>query len=51
MSPATEPLDVAGILWVAAIDLLPISERIAWVKRMEQRVADINAARAVGDPE
>lgn len=40
------PLDTAGVLWVAALDRVPIEERVAWVKAMEQRVAEINAKRA-----
>ena len=46
------PLDTAGVLWVAAIDLLPIKERIAWVAKVEKQVAEINAYRATydGDP-
>lgn len=46
------PLDTAGILWLAAIDRVPILERIEWVAMMEKRVAEINARRATydGDP-
>jgi hypothetical protein len=46
------PLDMAGVLWVAAIDRVPIEDRVEWVRTMEARVAEINAARAVydGDP-
>lgn len=41
------PLDIAGVLWVAALDRVPIEERVAWVKAMQERVAEINAKRAV----
>jgi hypothetical protein len=41
------PLDTRGVLWVAAIDRLPISERTEWVERMFQQVENLNAERAV----
>lgn len=46
------PLDTAGVLWVAAIDLLPIEKRISWVEKLEKRVAHLNELRAnyTGDP-
>jgi hypothetical protein len=40
------PLDTAGVLWVAALDRVPIEERVQWVKTMQKRVAEINAKRA-----
>ena len=40
------PLDTAGILWVAALDRVPVRERVEWVAEMERRVAEINAMRA-----
>lgn len=42
----SDPLDTAGILWVAALDRVPIEERVAWVEAMQERVAEINAKRA-----
>lgn len=46
------PLDIEGALWVAALDRVPIEERIEWVAKIMARVDEINAARAVydGDP-
>jgi hypothetical protein len=43
------PLDTEGILWVAAIDLLPIEKRIEWVKTMTERVAYLNTMRGAND--
>ena len=43
--PAASDLDAEGVLWVAAVDRVPIQERIEWVARMKQQVAEINAAR------
>lgn len=40
-----DELDTEGVLWVAAIDRVPIAERIAWVKEMLARVEQINAMR------
>lgn len=40
------PLDAEGVLWVAALDRVPIEERIAWVKKMLKQVEEINAGRA-----
>lgn len=40
------PLDTKAILWVAAMDRVPIEERVEWVKKMAARVAEINAVRA-----
>jgi len=42
---ARPPLDAEGVLWVAALDRVPIEERVEWVKTMAARVAEINAAR------
>lgn len=42
---ALPPLDTDGVLWVAAIDRVPIEERVAWVKDMAERVAQINTKR------
>lgn len=44
-SKGLPPLDTAGILWVAALDRVPIRERVAWVSLMQERVAEINALR------
>lgn len=43
--PGLKPLDTAGVLWVAAIDRVPIAERIEWVKKIEAQVESINAER------
>lgn len=40
------PLDTEAILWVAALDRLPIEERIEWVATMLKRIDAIDAARA-----
>lgn len=40
------PLDAEGVLWVAAIDRVPIEERVEWVKTLLARVEEINAKRA-----
>jgi hypothetical protein len=37
--------DLLEALWVAALDRVPIEERIEWVKSMTARVAAINAKR------
>ena len=39
-------LDTEGVLWVAAIDRVPIEDRIEWVRVMKGRIAAINAERA-----
>lgn len=44
--PALPPLDAEGVLWVAAIELVPIEGRIEWVKTTLGRVNEINQARA-----
>jgi hypothetical protein len=38
-------LDAEGVLWVAALDRVPIEERVEWVKEMVVRVEQINAMR------
>ena len=35
------PLDVEGALWVAAINRVPIEERIEWVAAMVARVDEV----------
>jgi hypothetical protein len=45
VAPSTA-LDNAGILWVAALDRVPIEERIEWVETVLARVDEINAQRA-----
>lgn len=42
------PLDVRGVLWVAAIDRVPIEERIEWVEKLASQVEHINAVRLAG---
>jgi hypothetical protein len=39
------PLDTEAVLWVAALDRVPIEERIEWVAEMKRRVGEINAER------
>lgn len=39
------PLDAEGVLWVAALDRVPIEDRIGWVKEMLNRVEQINTLR------
>jgi len=43
---ALPPLDDEGVLWVAAIDRVPIEDQIEWVKEMLGRVEHINEMRA-----
>lgn len=40
------PLDTEGVLWVAALDRVPIEERVEWVKTLAARVEEINSERA-----
>lgn len=42
------PLDTEGVLWVAALDRVPIEERIEWVRKQTEHVARINQERAAG---
>lgn len=46
---AHKPLTTQGVLWVAAIDRVPVDERIEWVAAMTERVEQINAKRARGE--
>lgn len=39
------PLNSEAVLWVAALDLLPIEERVTWVKETLARIEQLNAAR------
>lgn len=43
---ALPPLDAEGVLWVAALELVPIEQRVEWVKTMHARVQGINEKRA-----
>lgn len=45
------PLDTEGVLWVAALDLVPIGSRIEWVAKMVDLVEQINEVRANAVPE
>lgn len=40
-----DDLNAEGVLWVAAIDRVPIEERVEWVRGMVARVGQINARR------
>lgn len=42
------PLDSEAVLWVAALDRVPIRERVEWVAVMKRQVDEINAERARG---
>ena len=44
-SQQLEPLDAEGVLWLAALDRVPIEERIEWVASMMRAVERINAER------
>lgn len=46
---AHSPLTTQGVLWVAALDRIPIEERVEWVAKMTERVEQINTARARGE--
>lgn len=47
LDPATDArhLNAEAVLWVAALDRVPIEERIEWVAAMHARIAQINAQR------
>lgn len=40
------PLDDEGVLWMAAIDHVPIEDRIEWVMKMKTLVRQVNEMRA-----
>lgn len=44
------PLDIEAVLWVAALDRVPIEERIEWVTTLKRRVEQINEQRAASLP-
>lgn len=50
--PRLAPLTTTDVLWLAAIEFVPIGERVEWVAVMEKRVAELNEYRANygGDP-